>query len=115
MKYHSMRLNPEPYSRIISGTKKSELRINDEKRQQIEVGDIIEFTNRENDQQKMSVEVTYLNTYPNFASMYEGVKQDYPSWEQEPFVRSMYQYYTPEEETKYGTVEIGFRLTDEKN
>ncbi|MBQ0010138.1 MAG: ASCH domain-containing protein, partial [Ruminococcus sp.] len=39
-----MKLQPEPFAMIRSGKKTIELRLYDEKRQQIEVGDTIEFT-----------------------------------------------------------------------
>lgn len=36
---HSMKLNPAPYAAIKTGKKNIELRLNDEKRQQVKVGD----------------------------------------------------------------------------
>ena len=42
-----MNLNPEPFEMIFSGQKTIELRLNDEKRQMIKVGDMIEFIQNE--------------------------------------------------------------------
>lgn len=41
---HKMNLFPEPFEMISSGQKTIELRLNDEKRQKIQIGDIIEFS-----------------------------------------------------------------------
>ena len=40
---HYMRLNPKPFEKIASGRKTCELRLNDEKRKLISVGDTIIF------------------------------------------------------------------------
>ena len=42
---HNMKLNPYPFEMIKSGQKTIELRLLDEKRQLIKVGDTIVFTN----------------------------------------------------------------------
>ena len=40
---HKMKLNEDPFERIKNGTKTIEFRLFDEKRQQIKIGDQIEF------------------------------------------------------------------------
>ena len=45
---HEMRLNNEPFNKIKEGTKTVELRLLDEKRKALRVGDKIIFTNRAN-------------------------------------------------------------------
>ena len=42
---HQMQLQPEPFSMIKSGVKTIELRLYDEKRRKIRIGDEILFTN----------------------------------------------------------------------
>ena len=44
---HEMTLFPKPYASIASGQKTIELRLYDEKRQSIQLGDQIRFTNTE--------------------------------------------------------------------
>ena len=44
---HSMQLTPSPFQMIKEGTKTIELRLFDEKRRKIQIGDIIEFSNTE--------------------------------------------------------------------
>ena len=41
---HKMKLNKNPFERIKNGTKTVEFRLYDEKRQQIKIGDKIEFS-----------------------------------------------------------------------
>jgi ASC-1-like (ASCH) protein len=41
---HQMKLQPNPFEQIKNGSKTLELRLNDEKRQLIKVGDEIEFS-----------------------------------------------------------------------
>lgn len=43
---HQMRLHPEPFEKIKNGTKIIEMRLNDEKRQKVQIGDKIEFENQ---------------------------------------------------------------------
>ena len=61
---HEMKLNNVPFERIKNGTKTIELRLNDEKRQLLKIKDLIEFTNRTNNE-KMLVEIANLYHYPS--------------------------------------------------
>ena len=58
MKYN-MNLNNRPFKSIKEGTKTIELRLNDEKRSLLKVGDEIEFTNRDTNE-KLSVDIINL-------------------------------------------------------
>lgn len=64
MKYN-MNLNNRPFKSIKEGTKTIELRLNDEKRSLLKVGDEIEFTNRDTNE-KLSVDIINLYKYPSF-------------------------------------------------
>ena len=68
---HRMKLNAAPFSMIRSGQKTIELRLNDEKRRQVKVGDFIEFTSTEQPEEKMQVRVTALHRFRSFAELYE--------------------------------------------
>lgn len=102
-----MNLHQEPFILMDSGTKKSELRLNDEKRRNLKVGDTIIFTNREVESKTLVAEITYLHNFPTFREMFHTVKKDYLGWEEESFVHAMYEYYLPEDESRWGTLEIG--------
>ena len=67
---HEMKLNNEPFECIKNGTKTIELRLNDEKRKLLTVGDYIEFTNRVTNE-KLLVEVIDLFKYNSFEELYK--------------------------------------------
>ena len=67
---HEMRLNNEPFNKIKEGTKTVELRLLDEKRKTLRVGDKIIFTNRTNNE-KIDVVITNLFKADSFAPIYE--------------------------------------------
>lgn len=104
---HEMKLNKEPFENIQAGTKTIELRLNDEKRQLLNVGDVIEFTNIET-KEKQSVEVDNLFYYDSFEELYkhfDKVSLGYDANEVANY-KDMEQYYPQEEQKKYGVVGI---------
>jgi RimJ/RimL family protein N-acetyltransferase len=54
---HKMTLQPEPFEKILSGDKRMEFRLYDEKRQRITLGDSIEFTHSEDPSRTVQVKV----------------------------------------------------------
>lgn len=104
---HEMKLNKEPFESIQAGTKTIELRLNDEKRQLLNVGDVIEFTNIET-KEKQSVEIDNLFYYDSFEELYkhfDKVSLGYDANEVANY-KDMEQYYPQEEQKKYGVVGI---------
>ena len=67
---HNMSLNNRPFKSIKEGTKTIELRLNDEKRSLLKVGDEIEFTNRDTNE-KLSVDIINLHKYHSFKELYK--------------------------------------------
>ena len=104
MKYE-MKLNNEPFKAIKNGTKTLELRLNDEKRKQLIVGDYIEFTNRVTNE-KLLVEVIDLFKYNSFEELYKHfnkIEMGY-SINEEANPKDMENYYSKEEQEKYGVL-----------
>ncbi len=106
-----MRLHKGPFELIKNGSKTIELRLYDEKRQMINVGDTITFENR-SDGDKIKVKVIALHKYPNFEELYKhfnkvsmGYKED-----EEANPKDMELYYSSEEQSKYGVVGIETEL-----
>ena len=64
-----MNLQPKYFDFIKDGTKRIELRLYDEKRRSIQLGDIIEFAKSENE--KFKAEVVGLLRYNSFADLFE--------------------------------------------
>ena len=110
MKYE-MRLNDEPFESISNGTKTIEMRLYDEKRRLLKVGDNILFINRSNHKELLT-EVIKLHIYNSFKELYKdfdkvslGYKEN-----EEANPDDMNKYYSLEEQNKYGVVGIELKL-----
>lgn len=104
---HEMKLNNEPFECIKNGTKTIELRLNDEKRKLLTVGDYIEFTNKVTNE-KLLVEVIDLFKYNSFEELYKHfnkIEMGY-SVNEEANPKDMENYYSKEEQEKYGVLGI---------
>jgi len=101
---YQMRLHPQPFDDIRAGRKTIEVRLNDEKRQCIKVGDRIEFLKRPDFAENILVEVTDLLRAPTFEEMYALLSKS------ECGVMDAAQYYTKEDEQKYGSLGMRFRV-----
>ena len=104
---HLMKLHPSPFAAIQSGKKTLELRLNDEKRQKIKIGDTIVFTHTETGENLRAV-VLDIRKYPDFEAMYaveDPVAMGYNEGETaDP--KDMSQYYKEDEIKRYGTLAI---------
>ncbi|MBQ1387557.1 ASCH domain-containing protein [Candidatus Saccharibacteria bacterium] len=109
MKTHEMNLQPSYFDFIKDGTKRIELRLFDEKRQQIQLGDIIEFTKSEDD--KFKAEVIGLLRYNSFNDLFEdfdiSILADKSMTKQE-LLDVLSEFYTPEKQAEFGV--LGIRL-----
>lgn len=107
----NMRLHNGPYNLIKEGKKTVELRLYDEKRKKIKVGDIVTFTNRLTNEQ-LKVEIMDICTYNNFEELYKhhGKKSMGYSDEDVASPADMNVYYPQEEIYKYGAVALEFKL-----
>jgi ASC-1-like (ASCH) protein len=107
---HEMRLNPAPFRMIQSGQKTIELRLHDEKRRKIHIGDTIVFTETETGE-RMRVIVTDLHVFPTFSELYRALplqKCGYTETELETASPDdMLAYYSLEQQRQYGVVGIG--------
>ena len=70
MTSHQLKLATEPFNAIISGNKTIESRLYDVKRQKIQIGDRIIFTNRDNSEQTVTAEVIGLLRYATFRDLF---------------------------------------------
>lgn len=109
---HNMKLNPAPFEMIKSGQKTIELRLYDEKRQLIKIGDEIIFTNTATEE-TIHTQVLNLHRFDSFAELYKSLsllKCGYTSENVGSATPAdMEQYYSFEEQEKYGVV--GFELS----
>ena len=111
MKTHEMKLNAAPFAAIQSKTKTIEMRLHDEKRQALQVGDCLRFTNADTGE-TLSTKILALHVYPTFDELYRqfdktalGYKVNEPA---NP--KDMLAYYPQEEIEKYGVVGIELQV-----
>ena len=109
---HRMSLKTEPFSQIGSGEKYVEMRLFDEKRKKIRVGDRIVFTHTENEEETICTRVVGLHTYESFDEML----LDFPARalgvadRNKNLDKIMESYYAEEDIQRYGTLAIRLML-----
>lgn len=107
---HQMKLQPNPFEKIKNGSKTIEIRLNDEKRQLINVGDKIEFSLAPDPLQKILATVEGLYHFHTFKELCETFDpQEYGSVDKNDYA-NMYRHYSKEDETKYGVLGIKVRV-----
>lgn len=109
---HNMKLYQSPFNKIANGSKKIELRINDEKRQKISVGDIIEFHNYNDESNAIKVRVKALHKYPDFYQLYKHFDKVAMGYNENETASpaDMEEYYSKENINKYGALGIEIEL-----
>lgn len=105
---HKMKLDESQFERIKEGTKTIEFRLYDEKRQQIKVGDQIEFSKLPDLQEKLLVDVIELYRENTFENLFRKLYVDDDEINRK--TKSMHQYYSPEREKQYGVLGIKIHL-----
>ena len=106
-----MHLREKPFYMIKSGKKDIEMRLYDEKRQKIKVGDTIEFSNEETGQ-TIEAEVTNLHVCENFNKLYSQFEKTRLGYmeNENASPEDMSQYYSKPEIDKYGVVGIEIKI-----
>ncbi len=111
MNKHTFHLANEPFQSISNREKTVESRLFDEKRQLIRLGDTVLFTNRDHQEITLEAEVIGLLRYKNFHEMF--INQDYRKFggpSVEWLENQINQFYSAEEQNKFGVLGIEFRL-----
>ena len=105
---HEMKLNESPFERIKNRTKTIEFRLYDEKRKKVKIGDKIEFSKLPDLQEKILAQVIDIYKDKTFKNLFNRIYTDKKEVERK--AESMYQYYSKEQEEKYGVVGIKIKL-----
>ena len=111
---HIMKLKRAPFDKIGNGSKTIELRLNDEKRQNVNIGDFIEFSCMDEPNKRIQTRVTNIHHFTSFAELYATLPKEklgYSS-EETPDPNHMNEYYSEEEQDKYGVLGIELYCTD---
>ncbi len=109
-----MKLFKEGFFRIKGGIKIIEVRLFDEKRQKVQIGDEIEFSLIDNPDEKIKTKVTGLSRFNSFRDLYsvfDHKKFGHPDGTcLDDQIKSIRENYKPEEELKYGALGIHIKL-----
>ncbi len=110
---HEMKLQPKYYNFILNGTKRIEIRLFDEKRQQIKIGDTIKFLKEPELNESFKAKVVGLLRYNSFKDMFRdfdiSVLSD-KSMSKEELIDVLEQFYTKDKQEKYGVLGIRIEL-----
>ena len=106
---HKMRLVNFAFMAIKKGTKDIEVRLNDEKRQLIHIGDLIEFTNIDTSK-KLVVKVIDLYKFDNFSDLFNSFNYTRLGLNKDDDASIMDNFYTKEEQDKYRALGIEIEL-----
>ena len=113
---HAMKLNPSPFGKISSGKKSVELRLYDDKRRKINIGDRIIFSNTDVPEQKIAVKVTALHRYATFEDLFRNIPPEKCGNDvietPEDAAARMKKYYSDEQIKWYGVLGIEIELDD---
>ena len=108
---HNMKLNDRPFEMIKNGEKTVELRLYDEKRRKIKVGDTICFKSKTD---KLTATVKALHIFRNFEELYAALPLDKCGYTADELATAspddMLEYYTKEQIEKYGVVGIEIEI-----
>lgn len=109
MATHEMGLQQKYFDFIKSGTKRIELRLYDDKRKQIQLGDRIEFSSPEGD--RIALNVIGLLRYRSFEDLIKDFSIELladKSMTKQDLMMALEEFYAPEKQRKNGV--IGIRL-----
>lgn len=110
-------LDEDIFEIVKNGTKDVEVRLNDEKRRKLSIGDTLIFLKRPEEIEKIYAIVTDLKYYSNFEELsknYSIEKMYLPGYTKEYFVNDILgRFYSNDEQNKYGVVAIEFKIKED--
>ncbi len=109
---HKMKLKQEPFDKIKNGTKTIELRLYDEKRQQVQIGDFIEFSLLSNPEEKITTRVVALHRFDSFQELYSILPKEKLGYKSDEKTdpNHMDAYYSREKQVQYGVLGIEIEI-----
>ena len=114
---HDMRLTPAPFDKIKAGKKTIEIRLYDEKRQKVKMGDIIVFHKLPENTKTIKVEVVELSIFKSFRELFSNFDKSKFGHDQslsiDGEIQMQREHYSEEDEKKYGVVGIHIKLLNE--
>jgi ASC-1-like (ASCH) protein len=113
MTVHMMKLSAEPFAKIANGEKVIESRLFDDKRQQIALGDEIIFSENDHPEHTATTKIIGLLRYQSFKNLFADHDPSLFGGDSREFLLGQIkQFYSDEDEQKYGVVGVRLALVD---
>ncbi len=107
-----MKLNNNPFNLVKDGHKTIEVRLNDEKRRLLNIGDHIEFTNIKTNE-RIKVVVIDLLKYKTFKELFNNYEPFYFGGNnKEILLNNIMSYYSIAQEKKFGVLGIKIKIIE---
>ena len=109
-----MKLQKDFFEKIESGEQTIEIRLFDEKRKALRVGDIIEFSKLPSLHKKIQVKILELLHYESFENLIKDFGMKFFGYNQEflidSFLKNLYNIYTKDDEKQFGVLGIKLKV-----
>ena len=105
-------LDDDVFKIVKEGKKDIEVRVNDEKRRKLKVGDTLIFLKRPNEDEEIRAKVIALDYYDTFESLvcnYEMERIYKADYTKDQWLKEMDRFYTLDEQKEWGVVAITFK------
>lgn len=104
---YRMHLQLEHYKKIALGSKRFELRLLDEKRKELKVGDIIQFYNNRENPDLIDTKITALHKYSSFSELCDNIDYKLCGFEtREELLETTHKLYPIKKQIELGVLGI---------
>ena len=110
---HKLKLYGTYFNLIKKGQKVLECRLNDEKRQKIKIGDTLEFSNIENEDEKINAKIVDIYKFKSFNEMATTLNVEalgFSGLSTTEIISIYHSIYSEENELKYGVIVFKIKL-----
>ena len=110
---HEMKLQPKYFDYFLNGTKRIEIRLNDEKRKKIKLGDKIKFLKEIDLKESFEAQVIGLLKYNSFKELlrdYDISILSEANMTKDELISTLEQFYTKEKQKQSGVLGIRIEL-----
>lgn len=110
-------LHSDVFDIVKNGNKDIEVRLFDEKRSKLSIGDTLIFLRRPLENEAIKAKVVNLVRFNNFSEVVDNydMKRIYlDGYTKEMYLNEMRRFYTEEDENKYGALAIIFEVFDDE-
>jgi len=106
-----MKLQKEQFEKIRNKSKTIEVRLFDDKRAKLQIGDVITFVNQDDVNEKIKVKILNLHKFNSFKELYNSFPvSDFGYLNKEEILEIIEKIYSKEDEEELGVLGIEFEL-----